>query len=339
MTVTLPLPLAVTAEATDTRCFGESTGSIKLDITGGMPPYHVVFTGEEVMRSTSTIDAATFDDLAAGQYNVAITDHAGCIWQQGITVLESQNQPLSARSTARPVVCSGTPTGSIALSVSGGNTPYSVALSQEDQVYTATTTDAATFDRLPVGPYTATVTDNTGCTWQQQIDISETLSAPLTCTFTLNQESRGTISVNCSGGTLPYTYHWDANIATGPVTAPLEPGSYAVTIKDNMGCVARLDGIRVTGENVVTALPGSLNRPAYRLYPNPGTGKAWLIADQSKKVSVSISNTSGRELTVFSLQLLADKPVKLNLPGNNPGVLLITLTDDFTTEVIRYVKK
>lgn len=425
MTVTLPLPLDAAVASTPTRCFRSSTGSIKLDITGGTAPYDVALSQEEVIHSTTTTDATTLDGLAAGQYNVAVIDHTGCTWQQSITLLESQDKPLSAHASTRPVVCSGTSTGSIALAVSGGNTPYIVELSQEDithttittsdeatfdgliagpytatvtdntgciwqqnlkvsdsqgeilkvntssepkscfkssmgnitlsiaggavpysvtlshrdQVYTATTKDAATFNRLPVGPYTATVTDHTGCTWQKQIDISANLSEPLKCTYTLNEKSPGTISVDCSGGTLPYTYYWDANIATGPVTDPLEPGRYAVTIKDHLGCVTRLDGIRVTGKDLVTALPGPLNHSTYRLYPNPGSGKVWLISDRSKQVSVSISNASAQELSVFSLQLSADKPVKLHLPDNSHGVLLIALTDDVTSEVIRYVKK
>jgi uncharacterized repeat protein (TIGR01451 family) len=50
-------------------------------------------------------------------------------------------------------------------------------------------------------------------------------------------QARGELQANASGGTLPYTYSW-SNGATTPSITNLPPGTYTVTVTDNLGAQA-----------------------------------------------------------------------------------------------------
>ena len=217
--------------------------------------------------------------------------------------------------------------------------PYSVTLSQGEIHYSTITTGTIAFQELPAGQYTVAVTDSIGCLWQEDFFVKEKQDMPLECNYIISEENPEIITINCIGGTLPYVYRWDGGVADGSVAGPLEPGAYAVTITDDLGCITRLEGIVIkNSDSLITSLPGLVNAAAYQLYPNPGAHTAWLTSDTSKKVNIKISNTNGQELSAFNLQLSAGKPAKLNLPHFSRGPLLITVSDHLTSKVLRLMK-
>ena len=332
-------PLLIDTSTGPTACFGTSTGSIGLSISGGSMPYSVTLSQGEILSSTTTAGTAEFPGLPAGQYTVEVTDNIGCLWQQDISVAESQVQPLQATPSIADVACFETSTGSIGLSISGGTMPYNVTLSQGEILYSTATTGTAEFPGLPAGQYIVEITDNIGCLWLQDLAVKEKQGVPLECYYIVGEENPGTITIHCIGGTLPYRYDWDGGVANGFEAGPLDPGSYAVTITDDLDCITRLEGIVVTGnDSLITSLPGLVNTAPYQLYPNPGANTAWLTSATPKKVNIKISNANGQELTTFNLQLSAGKPAKLDLSHFSHGPLLITVSDRLTSKVFRFIK-
>ena len=217
--------------------------------------------------------------------------------------------------------------------------PYNVTLSQGEILYSTVTTGTAEFPGLPAGQYTVEVTDNIGCLWQQDLPVKENQGVSLECNYIVSEETPGTITINCIGGTFPYRYDWDGGIADGFEAGPLDPGSYAVTITDDLDCITRLEGIVVTGnDSLITSLPSLVNTAPYQLYPNPGANTAWLTSGTPKKVNIKISNVNGQEFTTFNVQLSAGKPAKLNLSHFSHGTLLITVSDRLTSKVFRFMK-
>ena len=85
ITITQPLVLAVTASKFNVKCFGETTGSINVTISGGVAPYTYNWS-----------NGATTEDLinlAAGSYSLEVTDSNGCLL---FTPIININQPVAA---------------------------------------------------------------------------------------------------------------------------------------------------------------------------------------------------------------------------------------------------
>jgi len=117
VTVNQPLaPLALSEIHLNVACFGGSTGTVDLTVTGGTAPYSYLWS-----------NGATTEDLGAllaGTYSVVVTDANGCTASLPVVV----NQPASALALSEShlnIACFGASTGTIDLTVSGGTAPYS----------------------------------------------------------------------------------------------------------------------------------------------------------------------------------------------------------------------
>ncbi|WP_411275275.1 gliding motility-associated C-terminal domain-containing protein, partial [Daejeonella sp.] len=170
--------------------------------------------------------------LAAGTYNVTVTDANNCTSTASITIA----QPAAAfalSSTKTDVLCFGTSTGAINLSVTGGTSPYTYAWTGG-----ITTEDLA---GLGAGTYNVTVTDANSCTTTASVIISQPESA-LALTNSKTDvlcfgTSTGSINLSSSGGTAPYTYAWTDGIFTEDLSN-LSAGTYYATVTDAKGCTA-----------------------------------------------------------------------------------------------------
>src|SRR5206468_789408 len=148
--------LAMGETHVDVNCFGASTGSIDLTVSGGTAPYTYLWSNEATTQDLSA--------LTAGSYSVTVTDAKGCSATQSVTI----GQPAAALEmgeTHVDVHCFGASTGSIDLTVRGGTAPYTYLWSTE-----ATTQDLSA---LAAGRYSVTVTDAKGCSATQSVTIGQ----------------------------------------------------------------------------------------------------------------------------------------------------------------------
>ena len=209
---------------TDILCFGASTGAINLSVTGGTAPYTYAWNGG--------ITTEDLTGLAAGTYNVTVTDANSCTATASVTI-SAPAAALALTSTKTDVLCFGTLTGSVNLSVTGGTAPYTYAWNG------GITTEDLT--GLAAGTYNVTVTDANSCTATASITIS-TPAAALALTSTKTDvlcfgASTGAVNLSVSGGTAPYTYAWTGGITSEDLTG-LAEGTYNVTVTDAKGCLA-----------------------------------------------------------------------------------------------------
>ena len=147
-----------------------------------------------------------------------------------------QSVSMTLTATISNVSCFGSNDGAINLTVSGGGTPpYTYNWSNG-----ATTQD---INNLAGGSYSVTVTDASGQTESSSFYVWSP-SAPINLTYVSNAPSGpglsdGSIIINISGGTNPYTYYWsgpNSFTSTSQNIQNLVAGTYNLTITDANGC-------------------------------------------------------------------------------------------------------
>ncbi|WP_373877013.1 SprB repeat-containing protein, partial [Neptunitalea chrysea] len=221
VTINEPNALTTSTSYTSALCNGSADGTIDLTVSGGNAPYIYSWSN----------GAATEDltGLVAGTYTAIVTDDSGCTTTAIVTITEPSL--LVATSTSTNVSCNSDANGTIDLTVSGGDAPYSY-----DWSNTATTEDLT---GLAAGTYTVIVTDNNGCTVTETVVISE--PTLLTATATADntpqciESTDGAATVIATGGTAPYSYLWDNGETTESATM-LTIATHTVTVTDNNGC-------------------------------------------------------------------------------------------------------
>lgn len=224
--ITLNQPLAeiniTTTSSTNVKCYGELTGSIANNVTGGVGPYTYAWSNGSTTSSISNI--------AAGIYTITVTDANGCSKNKTIAITEP-TLALSATIQTTDINCSGANTGTASVNVAGGTTPYNYLWS--NGVITAQ------INNLVGGPYEVTVTDQNGCKLSKLVVLSQP-AAPLSLTLSSTDVScynvsNGTISTQVSGGTTPYTYAWSNGSSSADLSS-ISNGTYTLTVTDANGC-------------------------------------------------------------------------------------------------------
>ena len=189
-----------------------------------IPPYAFAWAnGSSAQNQTS---------LAAGIYEVTVTDANGCNALESFTVTEP-DASLTAEGIVTNVLCFGESTGSISLSVNGGTSPYAFAWSNGSGAQNQTS--------LAAGNYEVTVTDANGCSALESFTVTEP-DASLTAEGIVTNvlcfgESTGSISLSLNGGTSPYAFAWSNGSGAQNQTS-LAAGIFEVTVTDANGCSA-----------------------------------------------------------------------------------------------------
>ncbi len=132
-TISEPMPIQFTQTPSHVSCYGLSEGVITLEVTSG--GVGLIKFAISPNLNTSYSDPAnpgiyTFDDLAAGTYEVQVQDENGCFERETIVI----NEPDPIQATvlnSTPETCVGFEDGSVQLDISGG-TPFIDAATSEE---------------------------------------------------------------------------------------------------------------------------------------------------------------------------------------------------------------
>lgn len=231
VTITEPTAITFTTDSTLTNCNGGADGTAIVVATGGTGTLTYLWDANAVSQTTDTATA-----LAAGTYNITITDANSCFTTGAVTV----NEPplIVLDSLTFDVSCNGAMDGSAKVLVQGGTGPFTYAWSANAN---GQITDSIV--GLSGGTYSVTVTDANGCTDNISMYIDEASAIVLTTSMTqatCNGFNDGSATVSATGGVGGYTYQWSVS-ANSQVTATasmISTGTHFVTVTDAAGCTA-----------------------------------------------------------------------------------------------------
>ena len=219
---------------TNISCFGETDGSINLNITGGIAPIFVSWDDDPSAGEER-------NNLGPGTYNVLIEDSSGnnCTISHEFIIVEPQELILNAVVT-NPLDCDNVNSGSIDLQVVGGTEPYTFLWSNG-----AVTED---LNDIPAGNYSVSVTDFMGCEVLDQFELirPSDLETNLIIDFTADCENgipSQITTLEVSGGVPPYNIVWsdgDVSGDIGEIMTTSQNGTYVIDITDSLGCTDQI---------------------------------------------------------------------------------------------------
>ena len=210
------------------QCFGNSDGSIALDVQGGNPGYTYMWSGGQ---NTPVIFA-----IKAGTYTVTVTDLKGCTLVKTYKLPNPPNIAVSSNSIQAatcPGVCDGQAT---IVPIYSNQMPADFNFLWADG-----STDSMRVDLCP-GVDSVTITDAfTGCAVISFVNIGSPPdivgnidTVPVTCFGGDDGEAIATVS---GGNGAPFTFNWSSGAGI-PQATGLAAGPYTLTVTDRNGCTA-----------------------------------------------------------------------------------------------------
>ncbi len=237
-------------------------GSAAITPTGGQTPYDITLTNTTTgaVYNVNQVSSNLFQGLAAGQYNVEITDTLGCSNTFANAFELVLPDAITGNIAATALVCEGDTDASVSISLNPRNITaiYRYVLNRYDDalgtrlIQSSTTQTIAAFDNLGAGFYSITVLDDMNCSFESTIvEIINpveprgmlTTSANLTCL------SGAELELSASGGTAPYLWSIDGinfnpmNETNGTNThlfTNVSAGTYQYFIQDDFNCISTI---------------------------------------------------------------------------------------------------
>lgn len=245
-----PSPIqAFVVNSTDILCHGDSTGSITVGGSGGVPGYTYLWDAAAGGQTT-----ATAINLKANiNYCVTVTNQNGCFDVTCHTLTEpttpvSVNAIVSSNYNGANISCFGAADGEASALSSGGVGGYSISWNTGATIPTVIG---------GAGRYIVTVTDANSCSAVDSVDLFNPPPLNVNITNIVHVvcfgDSTGEATGAGSGGVGNYTYNW-SNGQTGPTAVDLRATStpYIITVIDDNGCTTS-DNVFITQNPAIAA--------------------------------------------------------------------------------------
>ncbi len=238
-------------DITKVDCFGNSTGALKANVTGGTPSYNYLWS--------NAATTATISSLPAANYTLKVTDQNGCIALSQAEV-KSPALLLATINKSGENCFGAANSGKLKAVVTGGVKNYTY---QWDLLGSG---NVDSLSNLAGGTYNLIVTDANNCVVNATSTILQSTAITYSTSFVSPNcgQADGTATVTLTSGSTPvYTYLWDARAANQTTTTAnnLGTGWYSFKITDGAGCVKN-DSVEVKNLNGVNIISSAFTPPS-----------------------------------------------------------------------------
>lgn len=299
-----PFPFILNpVEKKDATCGSGNDGYAKISVKIGRNDFDPEKPPYKVSWSNGLKDVMEANNLTPGTYVVKVADKFNCEVSVSFEI-KAGAQGISVSESIEIISCASPNSGKIQLNVQGGIPPYTYLWSNG-----ATTKDLS---GISAGIYQVQIKDNSGCTFQgsytvassSAIQVAETLSMP-----SCGVNPSGSIKLNVSGGTAPYTYQWNTGSNQSQLLN-LAAGTYSVKVTDAQGCVI---------EKQYTLSNQSSLTISYSQKQD-----VLCFGQNSGKIDLAVSGASGTVQALWS-----DGVTSLSRTNLAPGNYSVTIKDAF----------
>ncbi len=205
-------------------CNGQGGAALKVEITGGKSPYSYKWSDGQ--------STAMAERLKAGSYTVTVTDANGTSFT---TEYKIEEPPAITTTVSIDAAASvNNADGKATVKASGGTGNFQYSWDNGEKSNKAI--------KLAAGVHQVTITDGSGCTAVNSVQVTENISDLLVTIEQLTEVKcagtrEGSVKANVKGGKPPYTFLWD-NRATTETLQQIGDGLYKLTITDASGQTA-----------------------------------------------------------------------------------------------------
>ena len=226
---------------TNATC-GLADGELILHASGGTLLYQYSING-----GISFLSDSNFVGLPDGDLDIIIEDANGCTLDTVVTI---NSDSLEVDLTFTDVTCFGFNDGTATAMPAFGVGPCAYSWDDPSAQITPTATG------LAPGDYEVLVTHtDIGCAGKANVTITEPTELLINDIATINPScgvSNGQISIEGSGGTLPYVYSIDGGTGFDalPTFTGLAPGAYDIVLKDANDCIVNDNVLLINISNV-----------------------------------------------------------------------------------------
>ncbi|WP_113637150.1 T9SS type A sorting domain-containing protein, partial [Nubsella zeaxanthinifaciens] len=341
-TITQPMPLVLSKQVIQQKCFDACSGEIKLNVSGGTAPYTYQWFGG-VYGNVSTIS-----NLCGGLYSVTITDANGCTIADATTIITPPE--IKITGVADTILCVDQ-----VVTYDAGNPGFSY-------LWTADNGFLKNTQKVQIsqaGKYQLKVTNLDGCSVTKTFNV-QTSTTLLKANFLMSTYANvgdTVIVVEVSKPTpAKITWLFDNGVvnAGGNASGSVKqitftsPGVYNLMLMVNLGQCA--DAVQKS----ITVLPkeqkAEVNKvlgykeeliKEFKVYPNPNDGQFKALVKLSDKNDIKLSLYDFNGAVVLPSQAYVGKDVyEVDFSQKNirPGVYILALEAGTQVKTLKIIK-
>lgn len=287
--------VALVEESTNVSCYGESNGSIDIEVQNGQAPYSYIWDNDAVTED--------LNNIPAGTYSVIVTDSIGCTATETVTIVEPLEITVSV--IANNISCFGESDGEVSAIATGGNGGY--IYNWNSGAFTG-----ANIQNLYTNTYSLVVTDVLGCTATASVILTE--PSEIVTSFTTEDidcygDNTGSINLDVTGGNPNYSYQWSNNHTSQDLNNLIE-GLYTVVVTDAIGCTKYVECEIFSSSELTTAITNDFficeNTEETIVVSTTGGVSPYSYIWSTNEITESI-NVSPNVVTTYTVTITDDK--------------------------------